>query len=196
MRIDQLMISQIIGDHATGIYSAAVRISEVFYIIPTILTSVFYPSIINAKKYNTKLYYLRLQRLMTFLVWIAIISSVIIIPIRYFIVIFLFGKDYIEASSILVINIWTGVFVSMGVASGAWYTNENLQKYSFYRTFFGAVINVILNLLLIPAIGIVGAAISTLVAQVFATFLFDFLTKKTRIMFYMKLKSFYFSGLS
>ena len=57
------------------------------------------------------------------------------------------------------------------------------------------MINVIFNLLLIRHFGLIGAAIATVIAQSMAALFFDILTKKTRIVFYMKLKTLYFANL-
>ena len=61
---------------------------------------------------------------------------------------------------------------------------------AFWRTFFGMIINVALNIVVIPSYGIEGAAIATLSANLMAAFLFDILNKKTRKVFFMKLKAF------
>lgn len=50
MKIDQIMIGQIIGDEEVGIYSAAVRVSEIWYFIPMVITASVFPAIIEAKK--------------------------------------------------------------------------------------------------------------------------------------------------
>ncbi len=56
MRIDQVMIQNMLGSEATGIYSAAVRISEAWYFIPMVITSSLFPAIINSKKHSENLY--------------------------------------------------------------------------------------------------------------------------------------------
>lgn len=50
MKIDQLMLGQMIGDEAVGIYSAAVRVSEVWYFIPMAIAASVFPAILEAKK--------------------------------------------------------------------------------------------------------------------------------------------------
>src|SRR5690606_5635462 len=65
MRIDQVMIKEMLGEHDVGIYSAAVRLSEAFYFIPMFITASIFPAIINAKNQNEELYKRRLQRLYT-----------------------------------------------------------------------------------------------------------------------------------
>lgn len=195
MRIDQIMIKEMLGEKEVGLYTAAVRLSEVWYFIPAIITSSLFPAIVSAKKISEKLYHTRLQRLYTSLVWMAIAVA---IPMTFFsdwLVTLLYGEAFKGAGQVLMIHIWAGVFVSLGVASSSWFTSENLQRYAFHRTLLGAIINVILNLILIPIFGLIGAAIATLIAQSMAAFFFDVLTTKTRIVFFMKLKTLYFANL-
>ena len=195
MRIDQIMIKEMLGEREVGLYSAAVRLSEVWYFIPAIITTSLFPSIVNAKKISEKLYYSRLQRLYTLLVWLSI---AIALPMTFLcerLVTVLYGDTYRDAGQVLMIYIWAGVFVSLGVASGAWLTSQNLQNHAFYRTFFGAVINVIMNLVLIPIYGMIGSAIATVIAQMMAALLFDVFSSKTRIGFFMKLKTLYFADI-
>ena len=195
MRIDQIMIKEMLGEREVGLYSAAVRISEMWYFIPVIITNSIFPSIVNAKNVSEELYKIRLQRLYTLMVWAAIAIALPMTFVSEWLVTLLYGEAYREAGPVLMIHIWTGVFVSLGVASGAWLINQNLQLFAFYRTFIGAVINVILNLFLIPIYGMIGAAIATVIAQVMAALVFDVFTNKTRVTFVMKLKTLYFADL-
>lgn len=195
MRIDQIMIKEMLGEKEVGLYSAAVRLSEAWYFVPGIITASFFPAIVNAKKISQDLYHSRLQRLYTFLMWMAVAVAVPMTFISEWLVTLLYGVAFKEAGQVLMIHIWAGVFVSFGVASGSWYTIENLQRYAFYRTFAGVVINIVLNLILIQRYGLVGAAISTVIAQSMAALFFDVLSKKTRIVFFMKLKTLCFVNL-
>jgi O-antigen/teichoic acid export membrane protein len=63
MRIDQVMIKNMLGDREVGLYSAAMRLVEVWYFIPMIITQSVFPAIVNAKKISEELYYTRLQKL-------------------------------------------------------------------------------------------------------------------------------------
>ena len=77
----------------------------------------------------------------------------------------------------MTIYIWAGVAVFLGVASGQFLINENMTKVSFFRSFIGMIVNVILNLILIPKMGIVGSALATLISYTMATFAIGFLGK-------------------
>jgi O-antigen/teichoic acid export membrane protein len=170
-------------------------LSEVWYFIPSIITASLFPAIVSAKKISEELYYTRLQRLYTLLVWSSIAIALPMTFLSERLVTVLYGDTYKDAAQVLMIYIWAGVFVSLGVASGAWLTSQNLQNHAFYRTFFGAIINVIMNLVLIPIYGMIGSAIATVIAQMMAALLFDVFSSKTRIGFFMKLKTLYFADV-
>ena len=109
----------------------------------------------------------------------------------YFLVVqILFGAEYAGASDVLSAHIWAAVFVFLGVASGRWFIAEGLQMLSLYRALAGAVINVALNLLLIPEYGAIGAAWATVLSYAVSALFFDLIQKPTRHLFRMKLKSF------
>lgn len=189
MKIDQVMIKEILNAEAVGQYAAAVRISEAWYFIPMVIASSLFPAIINAKKISEELYYARLQKLYDLMVWMAIAIALPMTFLSDWIVELLYGGQYNQAGSVLMIHIWAGVFVFLGVASGKWFMAENLQILSFLRTFYGMLINIILNIILIPKYGIQGAAIATLISQIVAAYFSDLFNNKTKKMFFMKTKS-------
>jgi PST family polysaccharide transporter len=190
MKIDQIMLGQILGDEAVGIYSAAVRISEVWYFIPMMIVSSVFPAILESRKRDDGKYLQRLQYLYFLMVWMSVAIALPMTFLSTFIVIALCGSAYAEAGPILAIHIWASVFVFLGVASSQWFVAENRQILSFQRTILGAFINIALNYILIPSFGVLGAAYSTVVAQACVCLFYDLLQKETRTMFAMKLKSF------
>jgi O-antigen/teichoic acid export membrane protein len=101
----------------------------------------------------------------------------------------LYGSQYDQAGGVLMIHTWAGIFVFLGVVSGKWFLTENLQILAFWRVFSGMIINILLNILLIPKYGIQGAAVATLLSYFTAALLFDLFTTKTRKVFFMKLNS-------
>lgn len=180
MRIDQIMIKHMQGEAAVGLYSAAVRLSEIWYFIPMILTNSLFPAIVKSREIDRSLYYKRLQSLYCLLIWLTIVIAV---PMTFFsdwLINFLFGTQFQEASTVLMVHIWTGIFVGFGVARGKWLLAENLQKLASSYLVIGMLVNIVLNFLLIPKYSILGAAVATLISQsvvgVFAPLLF----KETR----------------
>jgi len=189
MKIDQIMLGQMVGDEAVGIYSAAVRVSEVWYFIPTTIVASVFPAILEAKKRSEAQYYQRLQRLYDLMVWLSVSVALPMTLLSTPIVTLLFGEAFAASGPVLAIHIWAALFVFLGVASGKWFLAENRQLLSFQRTALGMIVNVILNFLLIPGFGVMGAAIATVISQATAAWFFDSVQLVTRRMFFMKLKA-------
>ncbi|MDZ7760072.1 MAG: flippase [Desulfovermiculus sp.] len=180
MRIDQVMIKMMLDNKAVGNYAAAVRLSEAWYFVPMAITQSLFPAILNAKKQSEKLYYDRLQRLYDLMVWLAIAVALPTTFLSGWVVNLLYGQEYSQAGGVLALHIWAGIFVAMGVASSRWLLTENLQIISARNTALGAVINVVLNFILLPYIGIMGAAVATVISYGFAAYIALAFFSKTR----------------
>lgn len=187
-KIDQVMIKNMLDSKELGYYAVAVRLSEAWYFIPIALTNSLFPAIVNAKKLSSKFYFNRMQKLYDILAWMAITIAV---PVSIFsgdIINIIFGNEFQSAAPVLTIYIWAGVAVFLGVASSQYLIAENFTKLSFFRTLIGMVFNVILNLVLIPKYGIIGAAYATLISYSVAVFSI-ILFPKARKQFSMMMKS-------
>lgn len=195
MRIDQIMIKEMLGEYEVGIYSAAIRLSEAVYFIPILITASVFPAILNAKKNGESVYEKGLQDLYTIMIWIAIFISFVMVFLADPMIYFLFGQEYEDAGRVLLIHMWAGVFVFLGVSFSKYLLVENLAKISLKRTMLGAISNILLNLLLIPVYGIYGAAIATLVAQFIANLGYDFFDFRLRRQLRIKAKAFFMPWL-
>jgi len=102
----------------------------------------------------------------------------------------LYGGQYNEAGGVLMIHIWAGVFVFLGVAQGRFWLTNNLQKKQFTITLLCSILNVILNLLLIKPFGIYGAAIATLISYGMGSLIFPLIYKEVRPMMKLTYKTF------
>ena len=101
----------------------------------------------------------------------------------------LYGSQYLEAAPVLGLYFCSAIFVFIGVASSKWFVTENLQIFSFYRTLAGVITNIALNLWLIPIYGIWGAALATLISQAIASYLFNCINPRVRIVFVQQTKA-------
>ena len=189
MRIDQVMIKRFIGDAAVGQYSAAVRISEIWYFVPTIICTSLFPAILSARHRDRSLYLERLRHLYALMILLGVTAGVLAAICASWVISLLFGHSYAPAAPILRLHIWAGIFVCIGVASEKWFIAEGkLLKYT-RNVFFGAILNVILNLWLIPAYGAIGAARATLVSQGVAAYLLLWFDRSTRQSFFLVTRS-------
>jgi O-antigen/teichoic acid export membrane protein len=195
MKIDQVMIKNMIGDQANGFYSSAVRISESIYFIPVILTSSFFPALLNAKKISDNLYIKRFEKLSSLLLLISSIFCILITLYAENIIALLYGEEFLEAASVLKIHAWSAPFVFFGVLGSKWFIIENKTKLGVFRTLLGLFSNVLLNMFLIPFYGINGSALATLLSYFIAGFISDLLLKETLVLFKIKICSFNFLKL-
>ncbi|MBN2643735.1 MAG: flippase [Victivallales bacterium] len=183
MRIDQVMIKQMLGDAEVGYYAVAVRLVELWYFLPMIICSSLFPSIIRARNISEEHYHHRLQMLFSFMFWMAVAIALGATFTGKYIITWLYGAEYINSIPVLVIYVWATIFVFYGVAAGKWLVNEGLQRYSLYLSLLGCIFNVTLNIIFIRWFKLYGAAIATLISYSLATYFGYFLFKKTRTLF-------------
>ena len=189
MRLDMVMLKMMKGDFAVGLYSAATKVSEVWYFIPTAIVSSVSPAIIKVKD-NPELFYGRLRRLFSVMTLTACVIGAIVGFSSRAIIHLLYSNTYRGAAPVLAVHIWASVFVFLGVAQSPWDISENLLRLSFYRTAAGAAINVAMNLILIPRFSAMGAAIATVVSYAIAGVFANAFSARTQPFSIMQLKSF------
>lgn len=168
MRIDQIMIGDIVGNHELGIYSVVVRLGEMWYFVPLAIVSSTYPSIVSSKQISEEIFYERLQHLFDVMALIGYIVAIATTFLAPFLVSF-FGQEYSAASSLLICYIWVGLFVNLGLARSSFLNTMNYTKWQFVTSVMGCILNVLLNLLLIPRYGAMGATVASLFSYWFQT---------------------------
>ncbi|WP_461788728.1 flippase [Pedobacter sp.] len=180
MKIDQLMVDNYLGSGELGIYSTVVQLSESWYFIPVAIVTSVFPAIMNAKRDDPVRYQKRLQNMYDLMVWLSLSIAIVttfISPLAYKII---YTSEFWSGAHVLSVHVWAGIFVFLGSASGQYLIAEGYTKISLARTSFGAIVNIGLNIFLIPKYGIMGAAIATLVAYFSATFLIIVIPKTSK----------------
>lgn len=170
MKIDQVMIKELLGVEDVGNYAAAIRVSEAIYFIPMTLAAAVQPFLMKARQRGRESYTLRLRQ---FYAGMAVLSLVVAFSISASsgsLISLLYGPLYSKSADILTVHVWGLVAVSLGIASSQHLIIANLQGYAAYRTVLGLAVNVALNLVFIPTYGAVGAAWATVVSFTVATF--------------------------
>lgn len=186
LKIDQVMLGQMVGQAEVGIYAAAARVSEMWYFVPVAISTAIFPSLAQSKlEYGPEVYRHRTQKLYDFLVWVSLSVAVITSFAAGYIVQLVFGSDYARSAEILSIHIWAGVFIFLREALGRWFITEDLLSFAFVSNGIGAAVNVMLNLLLIPKYAAVGAAVATVVSYASAGYFACFIHPRTREAAYM-----------
>ena len=167
MRADKIMIGEIAGNVELGIYSVAVLIAEVLYFIPATVSSSIFPSIVEAKELSEDLFHTRLQHFYNIMAFLAYVVALPLTLIAEWLIPFLFGSVYAKAGPMLVGLVWAGMFINLMIARSCYLTAMNLTRLHFILDFLGCVLNVTLNLLLIPRYGAMGAVVTSLISYWF-----------------------------
>lgn len=195
MRIDLIMLSEILGKKgvaASGAYATVVMFSEALNFVPVVIVSSLFPAILNARRDDPTRYKKRLQNLFDLMVWLSL-AFAIFISIASPLIYKFFKPEFAAAAPVLAVHVWGSLFVFLGVASSQFLITEGYNKLTFTRTGVGAIINIALNFLLIPKMGMMGTAIATVIAYFSATFLILFIPK-TRPQGIMMLKSLFLAS--
>ena len=165
-------------------------LSEVWFFAPVLVVTSFTPMLAKLRKSNLELYNLRFEKL---LAYFMLLSFIVIFFVYFFaegLITLTFGPEYLRSADILVIHIFSSVFAIMGLVQNPWIVNENYGKFSIIKNVSGASINIVLNLILIPEYGGLGAAVATLISYSISNFFINIVyTTKTRNYFSSQLRS-------
>jgi O-antigen/teichoic acid export membrane protein len=193
-RIDQIMLAHLANDRALGIYSAAVRISEIGYFIPPILAASVLPSIVRTRESDIRKYDARRQHYFDLSVVLAVGIALPTTLLAGPIIRLLYGNAYAEAVPILCALAWATLFAFMGGARQQYLITEGYMKFSFAATLVAAVMNILLNIFLIPHYQGFGAAIATLISYGLSAVFSSFFFYPTREIGWEQLKAFNLFG--
>jgi len=180
-QIDRIMIKQMLNSNSdVGLYSAAVTICQLFGFLPITLLEAMRPLVVEGKKQGEEQFNLRFRQLSAAILWSCIVFSVGVLIFSKLIIYILYGTEYLAASTCLKIVVWYTAFSYLGSARNLWLICENQSKKVMIFSGIGAVVNVIINYLLIPEWGINGAAFATLITQIFSNFIIPSVLPSTR----------------
>jgi PST family polysaccharide transporter len=174
MKIGQVMVGDMLGNAANGVYAVAVRLAEIWYFIPTALSASVFPSLIKNRVQDPESYRARLQHLYDIMSAISIAVGIVTSLVATKVVVMLYGAQYAEAGPVLALYIWASLPVFLGVASSQYLVAEGYTKLAMSRTVIGAILSIAMNLLLIPRFGNIGAATATLLSYTCSTFVIVF----------------------
>lgn len=185
MRIDQIMIKEMLGERELGIFAAITPISNLWNMIPAAICVSLAPLMARKKLAGSQDLNEALVKMFRFF-WVFSIAVVIcIISISKFIIELMYGQAYIESIPILNIYVLTCIPVAMGLGQGLWLLNERKSYLAPLQTITGAVTSIVANLIFIPLWGIEGAAIAAVISQICSCFLINSIFAKNLFMMQM-----------
>lgn len=185
-RIDTVMIGQMIDKESVGYFSVASRFVEILIYIPMVLAQTITPILVKSRERNREEYHRRAQHFMDLSVWSSLFASVLMALIAYPLITILFGMEYLPAVIVLQVMSFKAVSVALSNTAGALLVTEGLQKFAILRDGFGCIVCIVLNMLLLPKLGIVGAAITAIASNIAAGYIADILIPQYRHLFRMQ----------
>ena len=188
-QMDKIMIGNMIGEEYVGYYSAALALHTIFSFIPDAIITSARPIVYNAKKESQKMYIKRLKQTFSIVFWSCIVFAFLMTVFSNIAIDIMYGEDYQLARVSLIILVWAIPFSQIGSARSIWIVSEGYNKYVKRYLLWGAIINIVLNYFLIQHIGMVGAAIATLVTEFFVCMISPLFYKDTRVFTKMVLES-------
>ena len=174
---DRIMLKQILNETETGYYSAAITCVGVTAFIFQAIIDSFRPEILEAKKKKSINYESDVSMLYCVITYLALIQCVVMTVCAKPIVLILYGSKYINSITPLQIAVWFSTFSYYGAVRNIWILAENKQRYLWIINLSGAILNVVLNAILIPFFGASGAASASLVTQVFTNVIIGYILK-------------------
>lgn len=189
-RIDQLMIAAMLGEAQVGIYSATVRFYDAWMPVPYLITVAAVPYLVRNMEKGQAAFETAAARVFGLLFWAALMISLVFALFPTWIIGITFGPAYLEGATCLALVMASALWTAMGSASARYMIMVKMEKTVAYRTVIGAVINILLNLVLIPRWGIQGAAMATFIASFICNVALDWFDRELAQLRRIKRKAF------
>ena len=188
-KVTVIIISSMYSDYASGIYSAAARLTEIWYLVPAVLMTAFYPAVVKAKQISEEEYNKRIKTLFYVTTIPFILMAFFAALLSPFIIKILYGEKYIQSSIVLALTIWSVPFISFYVISSKCFILENKVKHLLLRSALSFILIIFLSCILGSFYYLKGFSIAVVVSSFISFFLIDLFFKDTRELFFIKLSS-------
>lgn len=166
-QVGTILIKQIYGNETAGYYTAALTIAGLTNFVFVAVIDSMRPLILSNKNDGEEESYKRnLATLYSIIIYMSLLQIAAITFLAKPIVLIINGSQFLPAIVPLRIIVWYTTFSYIGSIRSVWILAEKKQKYLWIINLVGASVNVILNCILIPPLGLVGAAVTALVTQV------------------------------
>ena len=179
-RCDLLMITAQLDTRAAGLYSAAVKLSELGCIPPMIIFNAWFPRLTRLHATEPARYQTEMARFFRIVTWLSVAFAAGGTVASPWLVRWLFGPAFANAAAPFAIHVWTTVFIAQGIVRSMWLLLENKMVAGLLLAVAGAVTNLALNALLISRLGPNGAALSAVIALALNLAVFTAISRHTR----------------
>ena len=186
---DRLMINHYLGVEEVGVYTIGMQLSSILAILIGPIQNSLFPKFLELYRDDYQKYYNFYKLTNTIITQFYLIITLISIIVVKYTFRYVYSSQYDGAILIYSILAFSVFIKANGSLQTSHMTIKNITQKSFYKTLVSLILNIILNILLIPKYGINGAAIATLITQFIALFLIDFFIKEYQEQAIIQLKS-------
>ena len=180
LKSDIVMLHLLTNSEQVAYYGIAAQLSEAWIMFPALIISILMKRI-NDYKDISKADYLEYLRYLNSMVVLASYSVMILVILFGDVFIdYIYGTSYDSVSDLLKILTFSSLFLATRAVFSKWLIIEKEYTLSLYSHGTGAVLNIVLNMLLIPIYSSTGAAVATLLAYFTSNFLFLLVHKQSR----------------
>jgi PST family polysaccharide transporter len=165
MRIDQIMLKEMLGKRELGIFAAALPISQALTVIPSTLVISLAPFVARKMSQDERLYEDALVAIFRVFAILSLVGASITAFTAPWLIRLLYGAQYENSAIILSVHVFVNVLIFQGIAQDLWVVNRTVKGVTLVSTFAAAIIGIVSNALLIRKFGSLGAAFSYMLAQ-------------------------------
>ncbi len=161
-----VLLSFLVGDQAVGWYNASYRLIVIMLFIPQATMKAIFPVLSKFYESSIENFERLFEKAFKSMFIVGITMAFIFSLLSDKIVLLMYGNEYINSANILKIMVWSSAFVFMTTTMTHTTRSSNRQRFTAKVVTLGAVLNIILNLILIPKFSYMGAAYAYLITEI------------------------------
>ena len=194
-KIDRIMIKEMLDEHNVGIYSAAYILYEAPLFISLMIAKSVYPILVQYYQDNKNKFFQLYSTLSSYLTLLSYLIVLFIFIFHEILIQITFGESFEESSKILMLLSFGMIPMFNAFLRSSYITITGNQKIILYTSLFSAMINIVLNLLLIKVYGVIGAVYATVFTQTLSLIVLNFAFTNTRSISFIQAKSLLLFGI-
>jgi len=158
-RLDIWIVSYYRGAEELGYYALAVGLAQFMLLFSKTMSSVIMPYLSEQETSERRRTYILFSKLNTSLVLLFFLGFFIL---GQYIIPFLYGEAFLPSVSPFYILIFAMLFTCMNQIQTTYFASNDMNMYCLYANIVGVIATLVLDLILIPKFGIIGAAYASL----------------------------------
>jgi PST family polysaccharide transporter len=180
LQVDRVMLGRFASSTQVGIYSAANTLISVWYFIPTLVVGSFSADLVRLYAEDINKYHLLSVKLHKFFGGLMLLIALIFSIFSDIIIDKIYGVAFEGAAGVLAVSVFAIIFVFQVSLRGRLLIIEGMQMYGTFLVFAGVILNIAMNLLLIPYYGAIGAACAYVISWALSALVLPLIFEKTR----------------